>query len=173
MGDTASTTGVLGGIVAWLQGLPAPLAVVVSGLLPGFEPRYAVVLGVILGLPLTESIVLAMGTVIVLAFLLTYLIGLIDGFLPRLPRVGRLYESYRARASSKARGYIERYGLIGLVIFVAIPLPATGMYTGAVAGLLLGIRGRKLLTALLAGGIVSVILTTATVALGLSMQIPW
>jgi len=42
---------------------------------------------------------------------------------------------------TKKRGKIvERYGAIGLIFFVAIPLPATGAWTGCVAATLFGIR---------------------------------
>ncbi len=51
--------------------------------------------------------------------------------------------------------------MAGLAAFIAVPLPVTGMYTGAALGLLLGVRGARLMAALLAGGSASVLLVYA------------
>ena len=37
---------------------------------------------------------------------------------------------------------VEKYGAVGLIFFVAIPLPVTGAWTGCVAAFLFGIRRR-------------------------------
>ncbi len=170
MDNKTSTASAVSGILSYIQGLPAPLAVIVSGLIPGFEPRYSVILGVLLGLPLAESFFLASITVLILSLVLTYLIDLVDKTFPLIPGIGRLYVSYKAKASYRASRYVQRYGMLGLVLFIAIPFPATGMYTGALAGLLLGVRGRQMLLALIAGGMISVAIASIAVMLGLSIQ---
>ena len=45
-------------------------------------------------------------------------------------------------ARDKAHPLVEKYGVIGLAIFVAVPLPATGAYSGSVAAWLLGMDWR-------------------------------
>ncbi len=170
MDNKTDTASAVSGILSYIHGLPAPLAVVVSGLIPGFEPRYAVILGALLGLPLAETIFLASITVLILSLVLMYLIDLVDKTFPLIPGIGRLYVSYKAKALYRARRYVQRYGTLGLVLFIAIPFPATGMYTGALAGLLLGIRGRQMLLALIAGGMMSVAIASVAVMLGLSIQ---
>ena len=170
MDNKTGTESAIIGIFTYIHELPAPLAVIVSGLVPGFEPRYAVILGALLGLPMSETVLLASITVVILSFALTYLIEIVDKSLPLIPGIGRLYVSYRAKASYRAERYVQRYGTIGLILFIAIPFPATGMYTGALAGLLLGIRGRQMLLALIAGGMASVAITSIAVMLGLSIQ---
>lgn len=170
MDNKTGTESTVTEIFTYIQELPEPLAVIVSGLVPGFEPRYAVILGVLLGLPMPETVFLASITVLILSFTLAYLIEIVDKLFPLIPGIGRLYVSYRAKASYRAERYVQRYGTIGLMLFIAIPFPATGMYTGALAGLLLGIRGRRLLLALIAGGMASVAITSVAVMLGLSIQ---
>ncbi len=46
------------------------------------------------------------------------------------------------KALSK-REQIDKYGYFGLFLFVAIPLPGTGAWTGALLAVLLGMKGRK------------------------------
>src|SRR3972149_2171485 len=43
----------------------------------------------------------------------------------------KLYEKLIERARKKGKEKVDKYGLVGLMIFVAIPLPLTGAYTGA------------------------------------------
>ncbi len=47
------------------------------------------------------------------------------------------------RARNKAHPYVERYGVLGLAVFVAIPLPGTGAYSGSVAAWLLDMEWHK------------------------------
>lgn len=62
----------------------------------------------------------------------------------------------------------ETYGLIGLAIFVAIPLPGTGAWTGALAAWLFGIPFKKAVPAIIAGvigaGIVVTLITAGALA---------
>ncbi len=54
----------------------------------------------------------------------------------------RLLDAIFARTRRKGR-LVERFGAVGLVLLVAIPLPGTGAWTGAIAAVLLGIPMRK------------------------------
>ena len=57
-----------------------------------------------------------------------------------------LFERTRRRG-----GAVEKYEALGLVLFVAIPLPITGAWTGCIASLIFGIRFRYALPAISAG----------------------
>ncbi|MCC6639033.1 small multi-drug export protein [Candidatus Falkowbacteria bacterium] len=68
-----------------------------------------------------------------------------------------------ARTRSKFVTSHEKYGAIALIIFIAIPLPATGAWTGAVAAWLFGIKPvRAFLYALAGVAIAGVIVTILT-----------
>ena len=57
----------------------------------------------------------------------------------------------------------ERYGTIALALFVAIPLPVTGAWTGCAAAFVFGIQFRHALLAILAGVLIAgTIVTTIT-----------
>ena len=50
---------------------------------------------------------------------------------------------------------VRRYGMIGLILLVAIPLPGTGAWTGALVAALLGLRMRDALPAIILGVIIA------------------
>lgn len=63
------------------------------------------------------------------------------------------------RAQEKFAGDYEKFGLIGLMIFIGIPLPMTGAWTGALAAFVFGIPFRKAWPFVLGGIIISSFLT--------------
>jgi len=72
---------------------------------------------------------------------------------------GRWARGYLAWQEGRARARVERWGPWALLLFVAVPLPMTGAWTGALVAVLLGISPRRALPpiafgVLLAGGIV-------------------
>ncbi len=152
-------------VPSWLEGFDPLLAVVLAGLIPGLEPRYAVLLGAYLGLPLVEVVAVASLEAVLLSVILSRILSIVDPLLSRAPLVGGLYSRYRSSALRRAGPGIERWGGLGLTVFVAIPLPATGIYTGALAGLLLGIDPGRMQVYLAVGGLLSIGITLALTVL--------
>jgi len=70
------------------------------------------------------------------------------------------------RLTRRRADIIERYGKIGLGIFVAIPLPITGAWTGILAAYLLGMPFRDAILPICAGVIISGIIVTVLCLLG-------
>ncbi|MGH2348342.1 MAG: COG2426 family protein [bacterium] len=68
-------------------------------------------------------------------------------WLSAIPWVRAQVERVRARGSR----YVERYELLGLALFVAIPLPGTGAYSGTLLAWLLGLDRRRAGVAIAAG----------------------
>ncbi len=58
---------------------------------------------------------------------------------------------------------VRRYGALGLILLVAIPLPGTGAWTGALVAAVLGLRMRDALPAIIAGVVIA-----AAIVLGLT-----
>ena len=54
-----------------------------------------------------------------------------------------IFERLVERARRKLKTKVERYGYWGLVVFVGIPLPVTGAYTGALGAWILGMEPRR------------------------------
>ncbi|WP_297466812.1 COG2426 family protein [Thermococcus sp.] len=147
------------------------LQVFLLSLVPTFEGRYAIVYGIGKGYPLWETLLSASLGVLTLSLLLPALLPYIDRlmlWLEKTPlrRIAHLYLYYVERVRKKAHPYVEKWGFIGLTIFVAIPLPGTGIWTGALAAYLLGIERRQTIPALILGGLLSMAITLGP-ALGL------
>lgn len=71
----------------------------------------------------------------------------------------RLWNRISAKTHNKGE-QVEKYGALGLMLFVAIPLPGTGVWTGVLLAFLLGIRPKYALGAVLAGMLIAGILVT-------------
>ena len=65
--------------------------------------------------------------------------------------IAKKYFSYVGRVRVKAKPYLDKYGVIGLAVFVAIPLPATGAWTGCVIAHVLGYPREKALISIALG----------------------
>ncbi|WP_048149876.1 COG2426 family protein [Thermococcus sp. AM4] len=147
------------------------IEVFVLSLVPTFEGRYAIVYGIGRGYPLWETLLSASLGVLLLSLLLPAVLPYIDRimlWLEKTPlrKVAHLYLYYVERVRKKAHPYVEKWGFIGLTIFVAIPLPGTGIWTGALAAYLLGIEKKQTVPALILGGLLSMAITVLP-ALGL------
>ncbi len=98
------------------------------------------------------------GNIIPVIPLLLFL-GPVSKFLRRFRLFDKFFSWWFSRTLRRSR-LVEKYEALGLVLFVMIPLPVTGAWTGSVAAFLLGIRFRFafpaiILGVLLAGIIVS------------------
>lgn len=64
------------------------------------------------------------------------------------------------KAQHKLRKSVEKYGYIGLMIFVAIPIPGTGAYTGTIGAWALGMNKKKSFAYIAFGVIIAGIIVT-------------
>ncbi|MCD6162029.1 MAG: small multi-drug export protein [candidate division Zixibacteria bacterium] len=79
----------------------------------------------------------------------------------------KLFDKFIRRVRKKTSHLIEKYGFWGITIFVAIPLPVTGAYTGTVAAWLFGLDKKKSLLAVLAGVCISGIVVSSVLYFGI------
>jgi len=79
-----------------------------------------------------------------------------------------IFDRFVERAREKLHGGIEKWGALGVALFVAIPLPITGAWTGTLGAWVLGLPKRKTLFAVILGVIVAGAIVTAVMLLGLS-----
>ena len=61
---------------------------------------------------------------------------------------------------------VEKYGEWAVALFIAIPLPGSGSYSGAIAAYVIGLSHKKFAIANLIGVIIAGILVTAIVLFG-------
>lgn len=63
-----------------------------------------------------------------------------------------------SRTRSRGRKYVERWGYLGLAIFVAVPIPGSGAWTGSLLAHILGLQWGKSLVSISAGVIIASLL---------------
>ena len=142
-------------LVHWLSshGLPAELVVLIVSMLPIFELRGGIPCGVLLNLVWWKTYLMAvLGNMIPVAPLLLFLNPVSSWLRRHLTLADRFFEWLFARTRRKGEARMRRYGIfVGLMLFVAIPLPVTGAWTGCAAAFIFGVRFRLSFPAVLAG----------------------
>jgi len=129
---------------------------------PVLELRGAIPAGIAAGLPPAAAAAAAiLGNLVPIPFLIL-LLRRIFGWLRKSSWVGPKIDWLERRAHLKGR-MVRKYRLPGLIILVAIPLPGTGAWTGALVAALLDIRMRHALPAIFLGVVIAgAIVTTLT-----------
>ncbi len=79
----------------------------------------------------------------------------------------KLFDRFVERTRHKIEKSVNAFGALGLFVFVAIPLPVTGAWTGTLGAWLLGMKKRQAVPALLMGVVVAGIIVTLVVGLGI------
>ena len=72
----------------------------------------------------------------------------------------KIFDKLVVKVRKKTRKYVEKYGVIGLAIFVAIPLPGSGVYSGCLGAYLLDVNRSAATKSIILGTIVAAILVS-------------
>ncbi len=79
----------------------------------------------------------------------------------------RIFDKLVEKARYKLTGKVERYGFWGVAVFVGIPLPITGAWTGTLGAWVLGLSRRRTMLVVLVGVAISGLIVSAIVVLGI------
>ncbi len=148
-------------IVDTLSGKISPelIAFIVS-ILPVLELRGGLIAAKIMDIEFFRAFVICfIGNMIPIPFILLF-IRKVFGLLKRFKKVEELISKLEARSLRKADS-VKKYRLWGLFIFVAIPLPGTGAWTGALVADLLDIRIKHSFPVISAGVLVAGLIISA------------
>ena len=127
------------------------LATFITAMLPVVELRGALPLGVSLGLPhLTAYFVAVVGNLVPVPFIILFARSIFKWLKKHVPFLRRIVVRLEWRARKK-RSYIDKWSLLGLFLLVAIPLPGTGAWTGALVAALFDIRLKRAMPVIAAG----------------------
>jgi len=133
-----------------LVGFNKEIAVVVLGALPISELRGAIPLGLAMGFSPVKTYVLAFAGNMLPVVPLLFLLQPVAERFRHITAVRRFFDWLFERTRKKA-ALIERFEALGLILFVAVPLPVTGAWTGCVAATLFKIRFRLAFPAIITG----------------------
>jgi uncharacterized membrane protein len=119
-------------------------------MVPVVELRGGIPFGVAAGLPVWAAWMAAvLGNLIPVPFIIVY-IRRVFQWLRRRPRLAQLVDRLEAKAHLKG-AKVTKYQYLGLALLVAIPLPGTGAWTGALAAAFLDMPLRRAMPSILAG----------------------
>lgn len=156
-------------MINWILNLPAEIAVLTAAAFPILELRGAIPLGFYLKLSLTKIFFLSILGNLLPVIPLMFALEPVSWRLRKIPFLKRFFDWLFENTKKKA-DVVQKYEALGLALFVAIPLPLTGAWSGAVAATLFRIKFRYAFAAIFAGVIIAAIIVTALCLLG---KITW
>jgi uncharacterized membrane protein len=146
--------------------IPEQLIVLLIAALPVSELRGSIPVAIgVFGLPWYYALLLSIvGNLLPVPILLRFYDSL-SRLVSRTKTGKRVVDCLYARITKQTRN-IEKYKRIGLIIFVAIPLPGTGAWTASIAAHLLGMKFKNALLDIALGVTGAGVIVTALVLLG-------
>lgn len=144
-------------LMEWLTGTQAGefLLTMLVSMVPIIELRGGIPFGVAAGLPVWMAYIAAViGNLIPVPFILVFIRRIFKWIRQHMPRLNSVVDKLEKKAHLKG-ATMMKYQYLGLAIFVAIPLPGTGAWTGALAAAFLDMRLKKALPAAVLGVVVA------------------
>ena len=142
-------------------GLNKEVIIFIISLMPILELRGGLLAATLLKVEFIRALVICViGNVLPIPFVLLFLEKILNIF-EKWKVTAKVVRWLEKKADSK-REQIDKYGYLGLILFVGIPLPGTGAWTGTLLAVLLNLNKKKSfiyisLGVLLAGIIMSII----------------
>ena len=120
-------------------------------MVPVVELRGGIPFGVATGLPVWLAWLAAViGNLIPVPFIIVYIRRIFQWMRRKMPRFNGVVDKLEQKAHLKG-ATVTRYKYLGLAIFVAIPLPGTGAWTGALVAAFLDMPLRKAIPSIVIG----------------------
>ena len=149
-------------MIDWLTGtdIGKMCATFFMSMLPVGELRIGLPYGIALGLEYPLALMAALlGNMIPVPFIIVYIKQIFTWLRKHMPRMDALITRLENRANLKGET-VQKYGHWGLLLFVAIPLPGTGAWTGSLIAALLDIPTSKAVPVILIGVCIAAMIIT-------------
>ena len=148
-------------IIEFLEWLPPWVVVIFISIIPFVELRGAIPVAIfVYNMPWWEAYFLAViGNMIPVPIILRYL-GNVERWLRKWNRWDRFFTKLYSKTRARANEKIKRYEAIGVMFFVAIPLPFTGAWTGSLIAYLFDIKFKRALLVVFAGVLIAGVIVT-------------
>lgn len=130
------------------------IATILLSMVPIIELRGAIPLGMGLGLTYSKSLILSIIGASIPPIFIIFLIEYVFKLLRRFDFFDKLITNINLKTLTK-KDKINKYGYLGLMLFVGIPLPGTGAWTGTLLAVLMNLNKAKSLIAIFAGNILA------------------
>ena len=152
----------------FLETVGRELCVFFCSMLPIIECRGAVPLGFALGLPWWQTALFALaGNLLPVPFILLFIRIILRAMRKSRIRFFAKTAAWLDRKVEKHKGTIEKYSYWGVMIFVAVPFPGTGAWTGTLIASVLGMDPKKSFLAAVGGVIIATTIMTVLMYCGI------
>jgi len=147
--------------------LPKEIVVLIISMVPILELRGGLIAASVLGIDMFRAIGYCfVGNIIPVPFILLFITPIFS-WMKKTKLFRPTVEKLEKKSMSKS-DKIKKYEFLGLMLFVGIPLPGTGAWTGALIASLLGIKFKKAFWAIFFGLIIATVIMCI-----ISYGIPW
>ena len=155
------------------MGFAKELVVIITSALPILELRGGIPVAMTLfDCPWYYAFLLAViGNILPVPFILLFL-DAATRFLSKVRLFDRMLNWLFERTRRRGK-IIQKYKRVGLILFVAIPLPITGAWTGSLAAVLFGIKFKHAFLSILIGVLIAGVIVTCLTYFGLSIVGMW
>lgn len=142
--------GAFGGLTAIAYG--REILVFIISLMPILELRGGLLAAALLGLdPLPSYIISIIGNVLPVPFILLLITKVLAWMRNSKVKFFNKIAKWLDEKVEKHKGQIEKFGYLGVVLFVGIPLPGTGAWTGSLIASVLNMDKKKTFLAVMVG----------------------
>jgi uncharacterized membrane protein len=156
-------------LFGWVGSLPPTLTVFLLSLMPVSELRGGIPYGLLVAhLPLWQVLLVAILGCWLSAPLVYFLIPPVVKLLSRMRWFDRLWRRLSGKVHGHVKTSVDRFGPWGIALFVGVPLPGFGVYSGALGAFLLGMSFGRFMWVSLIGVLIAAALVTAAVLSGSS-----
>ena len=137
------------------------LTVFFVSMVPLIELRGAIPYGVIFGLPLWSTYIIAIiGNMIPVPFIIIFIQRVFAWLRKHYPKLDNWISRLENKAHLKGEK-VQKYGPVALLLFVGIPLPGTGAWTGSLIAALLELKPRSAIPCIFIGVLLAAAIMTA------------
>ncbi len=138
-------------------GLGKEVVVFIISMMPLLELRGGLLAAALLKMDFVPAYLISIvGNTLPIPLVLLFL-DKVFNFLKKSKKLNKLISKLENKILSK-KGQIEKYGYLGLLLFVGIPLPGTGAWTGAGLAVLLNLNKKKAFVSIMLGVILASII---------------
>ena len=142
--------GLVNFFIGLFHGVSKDVVIFIISLMPILELRGGMLAATLLKVPYLRALIICVvGNILPIPFVLLFL-EMIFRWMEKWSVTKKVVDWLIKKGNSK-RSQIDKYGYLGLILFVGIPLPGTGAWTGSLVAILLGLDKKKSFICILIG----------------------
>jgi uncharacterized membrane protein len=147
------------------MGAGKALVTFIISMLPVVELRLAIPMGVSLGLSIWQAAVISvLGNILPVPFIIAFIRVVMDWLRTKSKTMQRFVQWLEAKGTGPKANRVRQFEFWGLLLFVAIPLPGTGAWTGALVAALLDVRMKRALPPIITGVVMAAVIVSLATA---------